>query len=138
MRIFRAPIWKLILTTYGSTRRPILKSLNLAHWPCSALDSRGCALRAAAGRADSKPDNSEGAEARAANWAKGDAEAATALVDRRMIRALTLYGTAAECRDRLAEYRDAGRSVTQIRNTVTVHHYVSPLKLRTFTVAPCR
>jgi len=44
---------------------------------------------------------------RAAAWAKGDAEAGAALVDRRMIRALTLYGTATECRDRLAEYRAA-------------------------------
>jgi 5,10-methylenetetrahydromethanopterin reductase len=48
------------------------------------------------------------ASALEAAWAKGDAEAAGAIVDRRMIRALTVYGTAAECRDRLAEYREAG------------------------------
>ena len=48
------------------------------------------------------------ASALEAAWARGDAEAAGAIVDRRMIRALTVYGTAAECRDRLAEYREAG------------------------------
>lgn len=47
-------------------------------------------------------------EALAAAWAKGDAEAAADVVDRRMIRALTIYGPAAECRARLEEHRAAG------------------------------
>lgn len=43
-----------------------------------------------------------------AAWAKGDAASAANVVDRRMIRALTIYGSPAECRERLAAYRDAG------------------------------
>jgi len=41
-------------------------------------------------------------------WANGDAEAATNVVDRRMIQALTIYGSPAECRKQLAAYRAAG------------------------------
>ncbi len=48
------------------------------------------------------------AEALEAAWAKGDAAGAADVVDRRMIQALTIYGTAAECRARLETYRDAG------------------------------
>jgi probable F420-dependent oxidoreductase len=43
-----------------------------------------------------------------AAWARGDADGAVSLINPRMIRALTVYGTAAECRARLAEYRAAG------------------------------
>jgi 5,10-methylenetetrahydromethanopterin reductase len=48
------------------------------------------------------------AEALEAAWAKGDADGAAEVVDRPMIQALTIYGTAAECRERLDGYRAAG------------------------------
>jgi probable F420-dependent oxidoreductase len=48
------------------------------------------------------------AEALEAAWAKGDAAGAVDVVDRRMIQALTIYGSAAECRERLEAYRAAG------------------------------
>ena len=48
------------------------------------------------------------AEALEAAWAKGDAAGAANLVDRRMIQALTIYGSPAECRARLEAYRAAG------------------------------
>jgi alkanesulfonate monooxygenase SsuD/methylene tetrahydromethanopterin reductase-like flavin-dependent oxidoreductase (luciferase family) len=41
-------------------------------------------------------------------WGKGDANAAAALITPPMIRALTIYGSAEECRQRLQTYRDAG------------------------------
>ena len=41
-------------------------------------------------------------------WNRGDAKAAAQVVDQRMIRALTIYGSAAQCRERLARYRQAG------------------------------
>lgn len=41
-------------------------------------------------------------------WSAGDAKAAADVVDRRMIQALTIYGTAEECRQRLAAYSEAG------------------------------
>lgn len=47
-------------------------------------------------------------EALATAWAKGDAAAAADVVHPEMIRALTIYGTAEECRARLDEHRTAG------------------------------
>jgi alkanesulfonate monooxygenase SsuD/methylene tetrahydromethanopterin reductase-like flavin-dependent oxidoreductase (luciferase family) len=41
-------------------------------------------------------------------WQLGDTTAATRAVSRSMIRAVTIYGTASECRQRLQVYRDAG------------------------------
>ena len=46
-----------------------------------------------------------------AAWAKGDAAAAANVVGRRMIRALTIYGSSTECREQLATYRAAGLSL---------------------------
>ncbi len=43
-----------------------------------------------------------------AAWATGDASRAADVVDRRMIQALTIYGSPDECRERLAEYRGTG------------------------------
>lgn len=43
-----------------------------------------------------------------AAWNAGDAQTAAAVVDRRMIQALTIYGSAAECRQRLAAYSEVG------------------------------
>jgi alkanesulfonate monooxygenase SsuD/methylene tetrahydromethanopterin reductase-like flavin-dependent oxidoreductase (luciferase family) len=48
------------------------------------------------------------ASALEAAWSKGDAAAAAQVVDRRMIQALTIYGSAEQCRERLAVYRSAG------------------------------
>jgi probable F420-dependent oxidoreductase len=41
-------------------------------------------------------------------WSRGDAEAAQAAVTLPMIRAVTIYGSAEECRQRLQAYREAG------------------------------
>jgi probable F420-dependent oxidoreductase len=41
-------------------------------------------------------------------WAKGDAAGAVNVVDRRMIQALTIYGSPAECSERLEACRTAG------------------------------
>lgn len=41
-------------------------------------------------------------------WGQGNAAAAAAAVTRPMIQALTIYGSAEECRQRLQMYRDAG------------------------------
>jgi alkanesulfonate monooxygenase SsuD/methylene tetrahydromethanopterin reductase-like flavin-dependent oxidoreductase (luciferase family) len=41
-------------------------------------------------------------------WQRGDRVAATAAVSQSMLRALTIYGPAAECRRRLQAYREAG------------------------------
>jgi alkanesulfonate monooxygenase SsuD/methylene tetrahydromethanopterin reductase-like flavin-dependent oxidoreductase (luciferase family) len=41
-------------------------------------------------------------------WQHGDATAAANAVTRPMMQALTIYGSAAECRQRLQAYRDAG------------------------------
>ena len=43
-----------------------------------------------------------------AAWANGDANGAADVVDRAMIQALTIYGTADECRERLRDYRTVG------------------------------
>ncbi len=48
------------------------------------------------------------AETIAQAWSRGDAEAAQAAVTLPMIRAVTIYGTAEECRQRLQTYREAG------------------------------
>jgi 5,10-methylenetetrahydromethanopterin reductase len=48
------------------------------------------------------------AEAIAQAWRQGDRAAAIDAVSQPMIRALTIYGTAHECRQRLQAYRDAG------------------------------
>jgi probable F420-dependent oxidoreductase len=48
------------------------------------------------------------ADAIARAWQQGDATAATRAVTPQMIRAVTVYGTAPECRQRLQSYRDAG------------------------------
>jgi probable F420-dependent oxidoreductase len=47
-------------------------------------------------------------EAIARAWQQGDNTAATRAVTPQMIRALTVYGTAQECRERLQAYREAG------------------------------
>ena len=54
------------------------------------------------------------AEALEAAWAKGDANGAAEVVHAAMIRALTIYGTADECRERLAAYDDAGLDLTVV------------------------
>lgn len=48
------------------------------------------------------------AEAMAQAWGRGDSAAAADAVTLPMIRTLTIYGTADECRQRLQAYRDAG------------------------------
>jgi len=48
------------------------------------------------------------AETMAQAWQRGDREAAVRAVTQPMMRAVTIYGTAAECRQRLQAYRDAG------------------------------
>jgi probable F420-dependent oxidoreductase len=48
------------------------------------------------------------AEALAHAWERGDRDAAVDAVTEPMIRAVTIYGSAEECRQRLQAYRDAG------------------------------
>ena len=56
----------------------------------------------------------EEADALAAAWAKGDADGAADVVHPSMIQALTIYGTADVCRERLAAYDDAGLDLTVV------------------------
>jgi probable F420-dependent oxidoreductase len=48
------------------------------------------------------------AEALERAWQRGDRTAASDAVSQPMLRALTIYGSAAECRERLQAYREAG------------------------------